>query len=56
LPKVDKSELLHQYRDGQLTEEEFFAALEDKPQKENPVTISKLKPEDASTTPPLEGV
>ncbi len=47
------SELSKMFRDGQLTEEEFRAALEEK-EDNNPVSIANLKPEDANTTPPIQ--
>ena len=50
----NKDRLLEMYEAGQITKEQLFEALENKPQRENPASIAKLKPEDASTTPELK--
>lgn len=46
-----RSDLLQRFKDGEITEEEFAEAWDNKPSKENPVSIANLKPEDANTTP-----
>lgn len=47
----NRSDLLQRFKDGEITEEEFAEAWDNKPSKENPVSIANLKPEDANTTP-----
>jgi hypothetical protein len=46
-----RSDLLQRFKDGEITEEEFAEAWDNKPSKENPISIANLKPEDANTTP-----
>ena len=47
----NRSDLLQRFKDGEITEEEFAEAWDNKPSKENPISIANLKPEDANTTP-----
>lgn len=47
-------ELIAQYKDGRLTEEQFRDALVNKKQKTDPVSLANTKPEDFNTTPPAK--
>ncbi len=49
----NKFELLRQFKEGQLNEDEIIAALENEPRENNPISAANLKPEDANTTPTM---